>query len=90
MAKRRDKGKQAKRHPPRRDPTQAREIKHRWRDYSTESGARPVKEFLRKLSDEDLASVVAAMKDVRQHGLRGARHLEGNIYEVRADGKGVI
>lgn len=30
------------------------------------------------------------MVDVRQNGLRAARHLEGDIYEVRADGKGVI
>ena len=42
------------------------------------------------LDDEDLASVVAAMKEVRQRGLEAARHLDGEIYEVRADGKGVI
>ena len=36
------------------------------------------------MDDEDLASVV------RQQGLRAARHLDGEIYEVRADGKGVI
>ena len=42
------------------------------------------------MDDEDLASVVAAMKEVRQQGLKAARHLEGEIYEVRADGKGVI
>jgi len=42
------------------------------------------------LDDADLASVVAAMVDVRQNGLGAARHLEGDIYEVRADGKGVI
>lgn len=88
MAKR--KRKPAKDREGRRGPTKTGEIKHRWRDYSTESGRRPVKEFLRKLSDEDLASVVAAMKEVRQHGLRSARHLEDDIYEVRADGKGVI
>lgn len=42
----------------------------------------PVSGFLRKLSDEDLASVVGAMGG-RQHGLRSARHLEGDIYGVR-------
>lgn len=62
----------------------------RWRDYTTESGRRPVKEFLDGLDDSDLASVVAAMIDVRQNGLRVTRHLDGDIYEVRADGKGVI
>lgn len=30
------------------------------------------------------------MKEVRQQGLQAARHLDGEIYEVRADGKGVI
>jgi phage-related protein len=65
-------------------------VAHRWRDYQTASGRRPIKEFLADLGDEDLASVVAAMKEVRQRGLEAARHLDGEIYEVRADGKGVI
>jgi phage-related protein len=67
-----------------------RQIVHRWRDYQTASGRRPIKEFLAGLDDEDLASVVAAMKEVRQRGLEAARHLDGEIYEVRADGRGVI
>jgi phage-related protein len=67
-----------------------RVVSHRWRDYKTASGRRPVKEFLDRLDDEDLASVIAAMKEVRQQGLQAARHLDGEIYEVRADGKGVI
>lgn len=71
-------------------PRAARQVSHRWRDYQTASGRRPIKEFLDGLDDEDLASVVAAMKEVRQQGLSSARHLEGDIYEVRADGKGVI
>ena len=65
-------------------------VKRRWRDYTTESGRRPVKEFLDELDDADVASIVAAMVSVRQDGLRAARHLEGDIYEVRADGKGAI
>jgi phage-related protein len=71
-------------------PGGQRAVTHRWRDYKTASGRRPVKEFLDRLNDEDLASVVAAMREVRQQGLQAARHLEGEIYEVRADGKGVI
>lgn len=67
-----------------------RQVVHRWRDYQTASGRRPIKEFLAGLDDEDLASVVAAMKEVRQRGLEAARHLDGEIYEVRADGRGVI
>lgn len=63
-----------------------RQIKRRWRDYRTARGRRPVKEFLDGLSDVDAAAVAAAMKDVREHGLIAARHLRGDIYEVRADG----
>lgn len=58
----------------------------RWRDYRTASGRRPVREFLDELSETDAAAVVAAMRDVAQLGLPAARHLRGDIYEVRADG----
>lgn len=71
-------------------PPVRREAKRRWRDYTTASGRRPVKDFLADLDDADLASVAAAMREVREEGLRAARHLDGEIYEVRADGKGVI
>lgn len=62
----------------------------RWRDYRTRSGGRPVKDFIDSLSDEDAAAVVAAMKEVKVKGLAAARHLDGEIYEVRADGHRVI
>jgi hypothetical protein len=62
------------------------ETKRRWRDYRTAAGRRPIKEFIDGLSDIDAASVIAAMKDVREAGLAAARHLRGEIYEVRADG----
>jgi phage-related protein len=78
----------AKRKKVRSSPTRA--VKHRWRDYRTAAGRRPVKEFLDTLSDEDAASVVAAMREVRQKGVGAARHVADEIYEVRADGKGVI
>ena len=58
----------------------------RWRDYRTRTGRRPVKEFLDRLGDDDAASVLAGMMEVRGDGLRAARHLRGDIYEVRADG----
>jgi len=57
----------------------------RWRDYRTVAGARPVKEFFDGLTDDEAASVVAAMKEVAELGLAFARHLRGEIYEVRAD-----
>ena len=62
------------------------EPKRRWRDYRTAAGRRPIKEFIDALSDTDAAAVVAAMRDVRETGLAAARHLRGEIYEVRADG----
>jgi phage-related protein len=58
----------------------------RWRFYSTVSGRRPAREFIDRLSDVDAAEVAAAMVDVRRNGLRAARHLRGELYEVRAEG----
>jgi len=58
--------------------------RRRWRDYRTAAGRRPVKEFIAELSDTDAAAVAAAMKDVEESGLSVARHLRGEIYEVRA------
>jgi phage-related protein len=45
-----------------------------------------VKEFIATLSDADAAELAAAMLDVRENGLVAARHLRGEIYEVRAEG----
>ena len=56
-----------------------------WRDYRTSAGRRPVKEFLDDLTDEEVAEIVAGMKDIVANGLPAARHLRGDIYEVRAD-----
>jgi phage-related protein len=64
--------------------------RRRWRDYETAAGNRPVKKFLDGLADEDAAAVAAAMKEVRDEGLEAARQLDGDIYEVRADGDRVI
>jgi phage-related protein len=63
-----------------------RAIRHRWRFYATSGGKRPAKDFLDSLSDVDAAEVAAAMVDVRQNGLAVARHLRGEVYEIRADG----
>jgi phage-related protein len=49
-----------------------------------------VKEFIDGLGEKDAAAVVAAMAEVQVEGLSSARHLGGKIYEVRADGIGVI
>jgi phage-related protein len=44
-----------------------------------------VKAFIDALTDEEVASIIAGMKDVVERGLHAARHLRGDIYEVRAD-----
>jgi phage-related protein len=62
------------------------EPKRRWRDYETAAGRRPVREFLDRLSDDDAAEVLAAMKDVEKNGLSIAENLEGEIHEVKAEG----
>jgi len=61
-------------------------LKRRWRFYANPAGKKPVKEFIGGLTDADAASVVAAMLDVRKAGLVAARHLRGDLYEVRAQG----
>ncbi|HLY31320.1 MAG TPA: type II toxin-antitoxin system RelE/ParE family toxin [Ktedonobacterales bacterium] len=68
-------------------PTSSGPHKRRWRPYRTAGGSEPVRDFIRRLSDEDAAEVAAAMKDVVEDGLPAARHLRGEIYEVRADGQ---
>jgi phage-related protein len=60
--------------------------RRQWREYRTASGARPVYDFIMQLSLQDMARVKAAMKDVEREGLAAARHVRGEIYEVRADG----
>jgi phage-related protein len=62
----------------------------RWRHYETAAGRRPVLDFIRKVPDGDKAAILAAMKEVRQEGVRAARHLQGELFEVRADGERVI
>ena len=58
--------------------------KRQWRDYHTTSGARPIRDFLLALPDEDRASILEEMEYVRQHGTSVARHVRQDIYEVRA------
>ncbi|MGH2705867.1 MAG: type II toxin-antitoxin system RelE/ParE family toxin [Actinomycetota bacterium] len=60
--------------------------RRRWRDYRTAAGTRPVRDFIMGLSDADAAAVLAGMAAVRMQGMRPARHLAGDIYEVRAEG----
>lgn len=59
--------------------------RRQWRDYRTRAGGRPVKAFLDDLTDDEVAAVVAGMKEVAERGLVAAKHLRGDVYEVRAD-----
>ena len=61
-----------------------RKHKLRWRFYETEGGNSPVRKFLDDLPAEHVAEVLAEMKHVGSEGLRAARNLRGDIYEVRA------
>ena len=58
--------------------------KRQWRDYHTASGARPIRDFLLALPDEDRAAILEEMEYVRQYGTTVARHVRQGIYEVRA------
>ena len=58
--------------------------RRQWRYYRTVTGAAPAKEFLDGLDDRDRDAVRAAMQAVRIQGVGAARHLRGDVYEVRA------
>ena len=49
-----------------------------------------MREFIRGLPDHDAAAVLAGMSEVRDRGLSAARHVSGDLYEVRVDGNRVI
>jgi len=59
--------------------------KRQWRDYRTAGGARPVHKFLMGLTAAERAEIAAAMREVSRDGLSAAKHLSGDIYEVKAD-----
>ena len=63
---------------------QQSEHKRQWRDYHTASGARPIRDFLLVLPNEDRAAILEEMEYVRKYGTSVARHVRRDIYEVRA------
>ena len=65
--------------------SEKRRPRRQWRDYRTAAGGRPVKEFLDGLTDEEAATIVAGMKEIAREGLPVAKHLRGDVYEVRAE-----
>lgn len=65
--------------------------RRRWRFYRTRAGHQPARVFLDALVSSARIQVLAAMRDVQRNGLRagGARHLRGDIYEVRVSHEGM-
>ena len=61
-------------------------VHRRWRYYQSAAGRRPAYEFIKSLDTDDRATVLAGMVQVRDHGLDRARHLRGEVYEVRVYG----
>jgi phage-related protein len=57
--------------------------RRRWRLYKTDSGRSPVREFLSDLTPLEREEVWSVMAAVAQVGFALARHLRGDIYEVR-------
>ena len=62
------------------------EVLRWWRQYRTSSGSMPVREFVDALDPQDSEAIRAAMRDVALFGRSAARHLRGDIYEVRVRG----
>jgi len=60
------------------------EYHRQWREYRTASDGRPVNDYLLGLPEDDRASILREMEVVRKEGMHKARHLRGEIYEVRA------
>ncbi|MFM9124423.1 MAG: type II toxin-antitoxin system RelE/ParE family toxin [Actinomycetota bacterium] len=58
----------------------------RWRHYATPGGRRPTFDYLTSLPTGERHLVAAEMRRVAVVGLTEARHLRGEIYEVRARG----
>lgn len=57
-----------------------------WRFFTTARGERIVERFIAEQSDPDAAAIVVAMRRVGEKGVQAARHLRGEIFEVRIAG----
>ncbi|OGQ10209.1 MAG: hypothetical protein A2138_08620 [Deltaproteobacteria bacterium RBG_16_71_12] len=62
--------------------------RRRWRFYTSPTGGEVVWGELDALGADAAAALLAEMRVVARHGLKdgGARHLRGDVWEVRADG----
>lgn len=64
-----------------RSPPKTKKPSRQWRDYRTPAGGRPVKDVIDALNDDEVAAIIAGMKEIVQAGLPAARHLRGDVYE---------
>ena len=55
----------------------------RWRHFATARGHRPTHDYLLQLHPEERLAAISEMRRVSTLGLSEARHLRGEIYEVR-------
>lgn len=57
-----------------------------WRFFTNARGERIVERFITEQTDADAAVIAVAMERVQRGGVQAARHLRGEIYEVRVAG----
>jgi phage-related protein len=63
-------------------------VRRRWRLYKTDAGRSPVREYLGDLTAGERAEIASAMGLIAVRGLESARHLRGDVYEVRVASDG--
>ncbi len=61
-------------------------VGHRWRFWENARGDKVIADEIDALPEEDALSIHAQMIIIRQDGLKAARHLVEDIYEVEAHG----
>lgn len=59
----------------------------RWRHFTTAAGHRPTFDYLRGLPSPERLAVITEMRRVSTMGVSEARHLRGEIYELRTHGE---
>ncbi len=57
-----------------------------WRFFTNARGERIVERFIAEQADADVAAIAVAMGRVQRRGVQAARHLRGEIFEVRVAG----
>jgi phage-related protein len=62
--------------------------RRRWRYYRTATGAQPVRQFLDSLEPVDRDAIRVAMSEAASGGRSLARHLRGDVYELRVAVRG--